>query len=102
MQTLTRPRAKERTETRSESRSFPPGALSSIPRTDESSLPQEARLDEEDSFFERPPLPPPPSLPQQSHVQVESAKDEGVAIAAAELQEPAPATERDTSEELLR
>ncbi|XP_033215462.1 inactive rhomboid protein 1 [Belonocnema kinseyi] len=108
VETLTRPRPKERTETRSESRSFPPGALSSIPRGDESSLPQEARLDEEDSFFERPPPPPSPPVPQPSHVQVDSTKDEGIAIAAAELQEPtsasasAPATERDTSEELLR
>ncbi|XP_051156675.1 inactive rhomboid protein 1 isoform X2 [Leptopilina boulardi] len=114
VETLTRPRPKERPETRSKSRSFPPGTLSTSTRADESSLTQETRVEEEDSFFERPPAPPaPPSslLPQQqqSHVQVEQSssststtKEDGVTNAAAEFHEAAPATERDTSEELLR
>ncbi|XP_043485028.1 inactive rhomboid protein 1 isoform X3 [Leptopilina heterotoma] len=108
VETLTRPRPKDRPETRSKSRSFPPGTLSTSTRADESSLSQETRVEEEDSFFERPPALPAPPLPQQSHVQVEqsssstSTKEDGVTNAAAEFHEPAPATERDTSEELLR
>lgn len=81
-QSLTRQRPRERSQSRPESRSFPPSTIAYLSRTD-----PESGQDEDESFFERPPPPPPPLPPppssQQPQTQIDQAssglvKDEEV------------------------
>ncbi|XP_076621524.1 rhomboid-5 isoform X2 [Colletes latitarsis] len=107
IESLTRQRPRERSQTRPESRSFPPSVIACMSGVEIASSPETGQ-DEERSFFDRPPPPPPPlppPPPQQSQPQIEQgidglAKDEQDSAKVADLLDSA--TERGTSEELVR
>ncbi|OAD60040.1 Inactive rhomboid protein 1, partial [Eufriesea mexicana] len=111
LQSLTRQRPREGSQTRPESRSFPPSVIAYMSRSEVASSPENGQ-DEEESFFERPPPPPPPLPPplppppsQQSQSQIDQgigglAKDEEDSAKVADLLDSAG--DRDTSEELVR
>ncbi|XP_076679879.1 rhomboid-5 isoform X3 [Andrena cerasifolii] len=107
VESLTRQRPRERSQTTTDSRSFPPSVIAYMSRAEAASSPETGQ-DEERSFFERPPpppppLPPPPSQQSQSHIEqgIEGLeKDEEDSGKIAELLDSAG--DRDTSEELVR
>lgn len=107
-QSLTKQRPRECSQSRSESRSFPPSVIAYLSRSEV--RPATRGLDEEDSFFERPPPPPPPLPPppssQQSQTQVDQAssgliKDEEVPVKVADILGTVQDHEGITSEELV-
>lgn len=111
LQSLTRQRPREGSQTRPESRSFPPSVIAYMSRSEVGSSPENGQ-EEEESFFERPPPPPPPLPPplppppsQQSQSQIDQSigglpKDEEDNAKVADLLDSAG--DRDTSEELVR
>ncbi|CAK9834111.1 Inactive rhomboid protein 1 [Anthophora retusa] len=111
LQSLTRQRPRERSQTTPESRSFPPCITCSYTQKPEAvTLSPESGQEEEETFFERPPQPPlPPPLPpppsQQSQSQIDQGigglgKDEEDSAKVADLLDSAG--DRETSEELVR
>ncbi|XP_034180503.2 rhomboid-5 isoform X3 [Osmia lignaria lignaria] len=107
VESLSRQRSREMSQTRPESRSFPPSVIPYMTRTETASSP-ENNQEEEVSFFDRPPPPPPPLPPpasQQSQSQIDPSigalvkDEEGSAKIADQLDSTA---ERETSEELVR
>ncbi|XP_026671584.1 inactive rhomboid protein 1 isoform X2 [Ceratina calcarata] len=110
VESLTRQRPRERSQTRPESRSFPPSVVAYMSRAETAAAASpETGQDEEESFFERPPPPPPPPPPpasqQQSQSQIDSgiggsSKDEDDVAKVADLHD-SPA-DRETSDELVR
>lgn len=106
LQSLTRPRPREGSQTRPESRSFPPSVLTYLARSESATSPESGQ-NEEESFFDRPPPPPPPlpPPPAQPQSQVEQSlgglvKDEEDGAKVADLLDSAG--DRETSEELVR
>jgi len=103
-QSLTRQRPRERSQSRLESRSFPPSTIAYLSRTD-----PDSGQDEDESFFERPPplpppLPPPPS--QQSQTQIDQAsselvKDEEVGVKIVNILDTTQDREGINTEELV-
>ncbi|CAK9816920.1 Inactive rhomboid protein 1 [Anthophora quadrimaculata] len=111
VESLTRQRPRERSQTTPESRSFPPCITCSYTQKPEAvTLSPESGQEEEETFFERPPQPPlPPPLPpppsQQSQSQIDQGigglgKDEEDSAKVADLLDSAG--DRETSEELVR
>nr|XP_033335932.1 inactive rhomboid protein 1 isoform X2 [Megalopta genalis] len=107
VESLTRTRHRETLQGRQESRSFPPSVTTYGSSSEATSSPENAQ-DEERSFFDRPPPPPPPLPPppsQQSQSQIEQGidgmvKDDEDAAKVSDLLDAA--TERETSQELMR
>ncbi|XP_050461427.1 inactive rhomboid protein 1 isoform X4 [Cataglyphis hispanica] len=111
VESLTRQRPRERSQSRMESRSFPPSTIAYLSRTEGVSYP-DSGPDEEQSFFERPPPPPPPLPPppttQQSQQtsQIDQApdglvKDEEVGAKIVDMYDAAQDREGITSENLV-
>lgn len=108
-QTMTRQRPRERSQSRLESRSFPPSTVSYMMKLGVSC--PDSGLDEEQSFFERPPPPPPPLPPpptsQQSQQtsQIDQApglvKDEEIGAKITDVLDTAQDREGITSEDLV-
>ncbi|EFN63503.1 Rhomboid family member 1 [Camponotus floridanus] len=108
-QTMTRQRPRERSQSRLESRSFPPSTVSYMMKLGVSC--PDSGLDEEQSFFERPPPPPPPLPPpptsQQSQQtsQIDQApglvKDEEIGVKITDVLDAAQDREGITSEDLV-
>jgi len=67
-QSLSRQRPREQSQSRLESRSFPPSTIAYLSRAEVLSYPDSGQ-EEEESFFERPPPPPPPLPPPPSSQQ---------------------------------
>ncbi|XP_028048606.1 inactive rhomboid protein 1 isoform X4 [Monomorium pharaonis] len=104
---LTRPRPRERSQSRPESRSFPPSTIAYLSRTAASD--PDSGQDEDESFFERPPPPPPPLPPpssQQSQTQIDQTssgliKDEEVDAKIADICDTTQDREGIRTEELV-
>lgn len=107
-QSLTKQRPRERSQSRPESRSFPPSTIAYLSRTEGISYPDSGQ-EEEESFFERPPPPPPPLPPsssQQSQTQIDQVssglvKDEEVDAKIADILDTTQDREGISSEELI-
>ncbi|XP_012227018.1 inactive rhomboid protein 1 isoform X2 [Linepithema humile] len=108
VESLTRQRLRDRSQSRPESRSFPPSTIAYLSRTEGISYPDSGQ-EEEESFFERPPPPPPPLPPsssQQSQTQIDQAssglvKDEEVDAKIADILDTTQDREGISSEELI-
>ncbi|XP_024893523.1 inactive rhomboid protein 1 isoform X1 [Temnothorax curvispinosus] len=105
VESLTRQRPRERSQSRPESRSFPPSTIAYLSRTD-----PDSGQDEDEAFFERPPPPPPPlPLPpssQQSQTQIDQAssglvKDEEVGAKKTDVLDSTQDREGISTEELV-
>lgn len=111
MQSLTRQRPREHSQSRMESRSFPPSTVGYSMRLRGAVSSSDSGQDEEDSFFERPPpppppLPPPPSSQQSQQTQIDQAtnglvKDEEVSGKIADILSSTQDREADISEDLV-
>ncbi|KMQ91418.1 rhomboid family member 1 [Lasius niger] len=112
-ESLTRQRPRERSQSRLESRSFPPSTIAYLSRTEGVSYP-DSGLDEEQTFFERPPPPPPPLPPPPSSQQSQQTsqidqlpslgglvKDEEVGAKIADILDTAQDREGIGSEDLV-
>ncbi|KAL6254729.1 hypothetical protein P5V15_014049 [Pogonomyrmex californicus] len=109
-QTLTRQRPREQSQSRPESRSFPPNTIAYLSRAD-----PDSGQDEDEAFFERPPPPPPPLPPptssqqsqyNSSQIQIDQVssglvKDEEVGIKIADILDNTQDREGINSEELV-
>ncbi|CAK9802066.1 Inactive rhomboid protein 1 [Anthophora plagiata] len=111
VESLTRQRPRERSQTTPESRSFPPCITCSYTQKPEAvTLSPESGQEEEETFFERPPQPPlPPPLPPPPSQQSQSQIDQGIGGLGKDDEDSAKvadlldsAGDRETSEELVR
>ncbi|XP_011631505.1 mucin-5AC-like [Pogonomyrmex barbatus] len=110
VETLTRQRPREQSQSRPESRSFPPNTIAYLSRAD-----PDSGQDEDEAFFERPPPPPPPLPPptssqqsqyNSSQIQIDQVssglvKDEEVGIKIADILDNTQDREGINSEELV-
>ncbi|XP_011699179.1 PREDICTED: inactive rhomboid protein 1 [Wasmannia auropunctata] len=110
VESLSRQRPRERSQSRPESRSFPPSTITYISRAERFTRGPESSQDEDEAFFERPPPPPPPlpSAPssQQPQTQIDQAssalvKDEEVGVKIADILNSAQDREGISTEELV-